>query len=68
MTSASADSARGADHTARLLKATPPTVAGRSLSTDRPLAAMVVFDFAALIDAANDTAMSATLITSDTGF
>ena len=37
-------------HTERLLGATPPSVAGRTLPTDRPLAGAVAMDFAGLID------------------
>jgi hypothetical protein len=39
------------DQTERLLKATPPTLSGRSLPTNRPLAGAAVVDIAALIDA-----------------
>ena len=40
-----------AAHTQRLLAATPPSVRGRSIPTDRPLAAAGVVDIAGLIDA-----------------
>ena len=38
------------DHRRRLLAERPPTVAGRSIPTDRPLAGAVVVDSTALID------------------
>jgi hypothetical protein len=38
------------DHSRRLLAEKPPTVAGRSLPADRPLAGAAVIDVAALID------------------
>ena len=38
-------------HSRRLLADTPPTVAGRPIPSDRPLAAAAVVNFAALIDA-----------------
>jgi hypothetical protein len=39
-------------HSTRLLKATPPSIAGRPIPTDRPLAAAAMIDFAGLVDAA----------------
>ncbi|MGD0900656.1 MAG: hypothetical protein ABR915_22720 [Thermoguttaceae bacterium] len=39
------------DHSERLLRATPPVVGGRTLTTDRPLAVAGGIDFAGLLDA-----------------
>ncbi len=38
------------DHSRRLLAEKPPTVAGQSIPTDRPLAAAAVIDVAALVN------------------